>query len=1042
MANASPSQLEIISPSGEIEFHDLDPGKGVTNIGRHPENDVVIDSPTVAPFYAVLDHRKRPYHLMVLSAGDIPAQTMLRGQPLPPNISEELHDWDTFQIDGYSLILVAGPFEGVAPSGRPEQPPPPAPSPTAGAPTPILELAVVPPAEAAVPEAERAGVPPRPAALAAPLPDRADELIVTELSAREWTIDVEQTASTQLTIVNGGQIVATFAIRVDGLDESWVTISQPQVNLFEGARATVTISITPPRLPTSRAGAHPLAVVVTSPNYPGHVSQMGATLIINPYYEFAVGELSPRQQTIRWRKRSGQVTLPIFNKGNSDTVFRLEGEDDERRCHFEFDLPGEEVSLARQAEVRLPPGESVIPIGVTPLRRRIFAIRARTYSFTITTSMTEGAQAPRAVIGRLKAKPLIGVLAVFLTLLTLALLSVFLSKPVSEPELSVQSREAMTPGGTIVLAYDASRFPAFSSTNILNRMNGLSLNLTLEYKTENPGEWQPFQTTSDLTSPDGTVVISTTQNTRYRLRATSWVSAIIPAFTGLSREISISVTPIEPEIASFTVDRPTAVAGQTVTLFWQVFDADALRLQYGNIEEPLRETELERGTRKVTVEQDTTFTLIATNMYWPTEVKKSVSVRVLQPTPTPVPTPVILRFDVDPLAILVGETVRINWEVSGADVVNIEPIGNGLPLKGDVGDQPLVSLLYRLTAIKIAEDGTEVKNGTYKEVVVSPQPTATPIPVAPEIQLFEATPKEVVAGKGQVVRLTWSVSGDTTNIEITSPSLQVSGLKAQDSITVTVEETTLFVLTAFNGDLKSSRAVEVKALEPTPTPTPTPIPTATPPPTPTMTPYPPPVIVYFLAEALSPPDDKVSFRERQDSPDGPIFIYDVEAGSNVKLSWQVTGADRVTLVGYEDQPATGTKVVAVTTDANFQLTAENAGGKVNAFIQLEAYLPEPPPPPYGVTGTELPGGNEIRWAYSTAFESLILGFRVYRADLAMGGGFQPVQDLPQGIHIWLDPISPTCSRGYYVVAVYLDPITGEERETDSSTTSWYSQACP
>ena len=68
MVNASHNQLEIIGPGGQIEFYELDPGKGVTNIGRHPENDVVIDSPTVALFYAVLDHRKKPYHLMVLGA--------------------------------------------------------------------------------------------------------------------------------------------------------------------------------------------------------------------------------------------------------------------------------------------------------------------------------------------------------------------------------------------------------------------------------------------------------------------------------------------------------------------------------------------------------------------------------------------------------------------------------------------------------------------------------------------------------------------------------------------------------------------------------------------------------------------------------------------------------------------------------------------------------------------------------------------------------------------------------------------------------------
>jgi hypothetical protein len=104
----------------------------------------VIDSPTVAPFHAVLDHRKKPYHLMVLSAGDLSAETTLRGQPLTPNMAEALDDWDTFQIDGYSLILVGAPSEGVSP--LPEQAPLP---PTSGreAPTPIPGPATIPSAE-------------------------------------------------------------------------------------------------------------------------------------------------------------------------------------------------------------------------------------------------------------------------------------------------------------------------------------------------------------------------------------------------------------------------------------------------------------------------------------------------------------------------------------------------------------------------------------------------------------------------------------------------------------------------------------------------------------------------------------------------------------------------------------------------------------------------------------------------------------------------------------------------------------------------------
>ena len=66
----SRDQLEILSPEGRISFYDLDPVKGITNIGRHPANDIVVDSPGVAEFHAVLDHRARPFQLVLLAVGE------------------------------------------------------------------------------------------------------------------------------------------------------------------------------------------------------------------------------------------------------------------------------------------------------------------------------------------------------------------------------------------------------------------------------------------------------------------------------------------------------------------------------------------------------------------------------------------------------------------------------------------------------------------------------------------------------------------------------------------------------------------------------------------------------------------------------------------------------------------------------------------------------------------------------------------------------------------------------------------------------------
>ncbi len=64
-------QLEIINPGGEINFYDLESG-GITHIGQHSDNQVVIDSPGVAPFQAVLDRREKPYHLTSLDRLESP----------------------------------------------------------------------------------------------------------------------------------------------------------------------------------------------------------------------------------------------------------------------------------------------------------------------------------------------------------------------------------------------------------------------------------------------------------------------------------------------------------------------------------------------------------------------------------------------------------------------------------------------------------------------------------------------------------------------------------------------------------------------------------------------------------------------------------------------------------------------------------------------------------------------------------------------------------------------------------------------------------
>jgi len=180
-------QLEIIRADGLIEFYDLDPARGVTNIGRHPENHIVIDSPGVMPFHAVLDHRRKPYHLMLL---DQSVDTRLDGQPLPAHVSREVHNWDTLEFDGHSIILLEGGATGVgpgfilAPQPLPERPALPATGALVPVPPPAVS-ALVPPTAGQVPRPVSGRVMGRLPAMPA---DQPNEIIVTERNPREWTV--------------------------------------------------------------------------------------------------------------------------------------------------------------------------------------------------------------------------------------------------------------------------------------------------------------------------------------------------------------------------------------------------------------------------------------------------------------------------------------------------------------------------------------------------------------------------------------------------------------------------------------------------------------------------------------------------------------------------------------------------------------------------------------------------------------------------------------------------------------------------------------
>lgn len=1034
-------QLEIIGAYGDIDFYNLDPAKGLTNIGRHPENDIVIDDPTIAPFHAMLDHRQKPYQLLLLSPE---GQTRLRGQVLTPNGAVPLQNLDEIELGRYRLILVEHhngraetgalpapvpvatpypPSPPTAPVSPYEAPPPPAPRPPA--PRPRTEPAALPARPAAIPRpASRpepvpgpvssvptgptaarpipsgsAGAPPPTAAgLFTSLPaDHLDDVIISDLSAKEWTISVEQTAAFEVTISNGGHIVAAFAISVEGIDPDWITISEPYLNLNEGERTTVTVYITPPRLPTSYAGPHYLAVVVTSSNHPNRYSQHGATLTINPFYEFGVGELSPKQQVISWFKRSGQTNMTIFNRGNSHAPFRVEGSDDERACSFEFQVPGEEVAQAAQAELRLPPEQGVaVPVRITPHSRRLFGFRRRNYAFTVTTMLLEGEQTPRSQLGQLGHKPLFGIWQMLLMTLLLLVLIVYFFRPVTYTLTA--DPQTVQAGEEVLLRWRASPFAGL-------RITGGNIGA--------------------VDGPSGEMVVTPQENTTYELRGENWLTWLSSGYFSYTEQAAVIVEPIRPVIRVFQPDATEVFTGEEVNLTWQVEFAEEIILTVNGAPETLTEP---AGSQSYPLQNTTTFILAASNQFG--DVTESIEVRVSQP---PVPTPFVKKFTVDKQVIVAGESIVLDWEVEGADRVELIPIGDVPPIQS-LSRAPPQSLEYVL----VATNGEARSQPIIRQVIVNtptPGPTATPLPEAPVIEFFTASPDELIKGQEEDIALAWSVIGNTTNIEISGPSVGViSGLNPQGSISVTADEATLFVLTAFNGSLSASQTVQVADEDPTPTPEPPP---------PTATPFPPANIIFFKAESgEEPPKPEEVVQISENS-------YEVVVGSRVKLSWSVQNATKVTLEDFGSQPFEGSVTFIVRNSDTYQLAALNeANQETSAFLEIKAKPLPPPPSPNSFIGQENLNGAPVitlTWKYPGAAQDDITGFRIYRADLSDPDNFSRIADegdLEPTANQFVDTTaSPACGKVYYVVAVFLN-LDNEPEETDSSTTSWISIPCP
>jgi len=999
-------QLEIISPNGDVSFKALDPTTGVVNIGRHPDNDIVLSGDGVAEFHAVLDYRQRPYRLLLLDGSGV---TTLDSQNLAVGSAVEFAAWKTLEISGFIIMAVDGAAPAAAVPGASavtdsgSSPPGVAGQSIGGAAVGAGPSSLVP-----VTSRDSAIAPPGAQLLApAAYGNQLDELIITTLSDEEWVIDVEQTATWELTIANGGDIVAGFSVSVVGIPESWVTIVPAHVNLNEGGRSTVSISITPPRRTDSRAGLHPFAVVVASDNYPGHVSQRAASVEIDPYYEFAVGELEPRRQTVGGRQPQGKTSFSIANKGNSDAPFRLEAADDERACNFEFSLPGEAASLAKQAELRLPPAEThAIPVQITPVSHPLVALRSKSRPFTITATLLAGPQTPRSLLGEIRIRPLIGPWLLALLGALLALLVIVLFRPRvydfrAEPNV-------INAGESVTLSWRVSRLAGVSITSDADEAV------------------PPIDRTVKQ------LVVQPAEDQTYVMSAANLLSQFLPPLGRLvdtHKEAQVIVDPVYPVIRVFSSDKETILNGEKITLRWEVLNADEVILSVNGNEEKLLSTEHSSERQVSPLQNPTDYTLRATNRYG--FDSNSLQVAVFNPTATPLPLPTIKRFAVAPLAVTQGTTVTLEWEVDGATKVSISNLNQDYPPNGNTIHVPDATTDYVLTAFYEVEGKSVSVVSFPMHVTVNPAPTPTPEPQKPEIAYFRSDPIQVVKGSSTQVELLWLVNGETTNVEITGPALGTtfSNLNSNGRLVVTAADATFFILTAYNGDLNASETVQISAVEPTPIPPPRPI------------------VDYFVLD-----ESPATVTRTGSDSDNNLIRYEVAGGTTVNFVWSTQNASSVSLaadgVSLGEYPPEGTTPRPVLTAGQYQLTAENdAGETVSAYIQISLKPVIPPPPPYNVSGVQL-GANQpitLTWEFNPAsYTGEMSGFRIYRADVPYVDytDFVQVADETEvggsRLYEWTDP-SLGCDWAYFIRGVYRDEYG--VNQTTGPSEIWHSFTC-
>lgn len=271
-------------------------------------------------------------------------------------------------------------------------------------------------------------------------------------------------------------------------------------------------------------------------------------------------------------------------------------------------------------------------------------------------------------------------------------------------------------------------------------------------------------------SNSGRKSISPSETTRYTITATNKAGKS-------TKSVIVTVNQGMPVVVSFTASPSTVTSGQSVTLKWVVNGATTVRLE-GTGTVPAT------GSQVVTPVATTTYTLTATN-------KAGITTATVTVTMTKGSIPVITGFTATPEAIEEGETVKLEWYVTGADTVTIDKGIGTVPLLGFKEVSPVEDTTYILTA-------TNSAGSTTASVTVTVTSSGLPV-----ISSFGAVPVNILSGGSSTLQ--WTVTRATS----VSINQGIGSVALSGSRTVSPAVTTTYTLTATNENGSVSRSVTV-----------------------------------------------------------------------------------------------------------------------------------------------------------------------------------------------------------------------------------------